>query len=228
MLLAVSLHLLLHFPSLTLWVLQWNAGGLRARSTEFLHFISSQPIDLICIQESNLNSSSSFRISALRFDRLHSRSGILSSNTTHASGSVIIFVRQGLSFSELSTSSSSSLDSYPDDVGFNNSPRSLSLMCMLPLFTFRRRIAEPIPFLPSFFPPPEISYFCGTSIAITPSGTQKVLPTPEGRKYSIALFLLTSCPSMTLINLLFSIAPPVTTPLLPPLLFLGDVSEPGL
>ena len=44
-------------------VLQWNARGLRARSTELLHLLSSYPVDLICIQESNLNSSSSFRIS---------------------------------------------------------------------------------------------------------------------------------------------------------------------
>ena len=86
--------------------LQWNTGGLRARSTELLHFLSSHPVDLICIQESNLNSS--FLIpgfSALRSDRTHSRSGILSSDTTHACGGVVIFVRQGLSFSELSTSS---------------------------------------------------------------------------------------------------------------------------
>ena len=40
-------------------VLQWNPGGLRARSTELLHFLSSHPVDLICIQESKLNSSSS-------------------------------------------------------------------------------------------------------------------------------------------------------------------------
>ena len=83
----------------SLRVLQWNAGGLRARSTELLHFLSSHPVDLICIQESNLNSCSSFRIpgfSALRSDRTHSRSGILSSDATHASGGVVIFVRQGL------------------------------------------------------------------------------------------------------------------------------------
>ena len=49
-------------PPDSLGVLQWNAGGLRARSTELLHFPSSHPVDLICIQESNLNSSSSFRI----------------------------------------------------------------------------------------------------------------------------------------------------------------------
>ena len=82
----------------------------------------SHPVDLICIQESNLNSSSSFRIprfSALRSDRTHSRSGILSSDTTHASGGVVIFVRQSLSFSELSTSSLSLLDPYSDYVGVN-------------------------------------------------------------------------------------------------------------
>ena len=43
-------------------VLQWNAGGLRARSTKLLHFLSFHPVDLICIQESNLYSSSSFQI----------------------------------------------------------------------------------------------------------------------------------------------------------------------
>ena len=59
MLLAVSLYLLLFLPiSDSLRVLQWNAGGLRSRSTELLHFISSHPVDLICIQKSNLNLSS--------------------------------------------------------------------------------------------------------------------------------------------------------------------------
>ena len=118
-------------------VLQWNAGGLRARSTELLHFLSSYPVDLICIQESNLNSSSSFRIpgfSALRFDRTHSRSGILSPDATHASGGVIIFVRQGLSFSELSTPSLSSLDPYSDYVGVNISLNNSSLVSFLNVY----------------------------------------------------------------------------------------------
>ena len=108
LLLAVLLRLLLPLPPDSLRVLQWNARGLRAKSTKLLHFLLSHPVHLICIQESNLNSSSSFRIpgfSALRSDRTHSRSGILSRDATHASGGVISFVRQGLSFSELSTSS---------------------------------------------------------------------------------------------------------------------------
>ena len=63
MLLAVSLYLLLPLPlPNSLGVIQWNAGGFQARSTELLHFISSHPVDLICIQESNLNLSSSYRI----------------------------------------------------------------------------------------------------------------------------------------------------------------------
>ena len=41
---------------------------------------------------------------ALHSDRTHSRSGNLPCDATHANGNVIIFVRQGLSFSELSTS----------------------------------------------------------------------------------------------------------------------------
>ena len=94
-------------PPDSLRVLQWNAGVVRTRSTALLHFLLPHPVDLICIQESNLNSSSPFRIpgfSALRSDCTHSRSGILSLDATHASGGVVIFVRQGLSFSELSTS----------------------------------------------------------------------------------------------------------------------------
>ena len=168
-LLAVLLRLLPPLPPDSLRVLQWNAGGLRARSTELLHFLSSHPVDLICIQESNLNSSSSFRIpgfSALRSDRTHSRFGILSSDATHASGGVAIFVKQGLSFSELSTSSLSSLDPYSDYVGINitlNNSSSLSFLNVYaPLFAPPQRMAEPIPFLPPFFPPPEISSFWGT------------------------------------------------------------------
>ena len=108
LLLAVLLCLLPPPPPDSFKDLQWNAGGLRARSTELLHFLWSHPVDFIYIQESNLNSSSSFRIpgfSALGPDRTHSRSGILSPDHMHASGGVVIFVRQSLSFSELSTSS---------------------------------------------------------------------------------------------------------------------------
>ena len=101
-------HRLLLPPPDFFRVLQWNAGGLRARTIELLYFLSSHPVDPICIQESNLNSSSSFQIigfSTLRSDCTHSWFGILSPDARHASSSVIIFVRQGLSSSERYTAS---------------------------------------------------------------------------------------------------------------------------
>ena len=123
------------FPSDFLRVLQWNAGGLRTRSTKLLHFRSSHPVDLICIKESNLNSSSSFRIpgySALRSDRTHSRPCTLTRDATHASGGVIIFVRQGKSFLELSTSS---LDLYADYAGVNISLNNSSPLSFLNVYS---------------------------------------------------------------------------------------------
>ena len=126
------------FPLDFLRVLQWNVGGLQARSTELLHFLSFHLVDLVCIQESNLNLSSSFRIpgfSALRSDGTYSRSGIFSIDTTDASGGVIVFVRQGLSFAELSIFSLSSLEPYSDYVEVNislNNFFSLSFLNVYP------------------------------------------------------------------------------------------------
>ena len=69
-------------------------------------------------------------------------------------------------------------------------------------------------FSPSILPPYRISSFWGTSIAITPSGTQEVLPTPVGRKYSTDSSPLNSSPSMTLTHPPFYIAPLAVAPLL--------------
>ena len=159
--------------------------------------------------------------SALRSDRTHSQSGILFSDTMHASSGIVIFIRQGLSFSELSTSSLSLLDPYSDyveiSISLNNSSSVSFLNVDAPLFTPPQRMVEPIPSLPPFFPPPEISSFLGTSIAITPFATQESLPTPVGKKYLTGSSPLTSSPSMTLTHPPFSIAPLLTSPL-PPLL----------
>ena len=87
LLLAILLHLLLLLSPNYLKVLEWNAGCLRARSTELLHFFSSHSVDFFYIQESNLYSSFSFQISgfsALRSDHTLSRSGILSRDVMHA------------------------------------------------------------------------------------------------------------------------------------------------
>ena len=216
-------------PPDSLRVLQWNSGGLRARSTELLHFLLSHPADFIYIQESNSNSSSFFRIpgfSALRSDRTNFRSGILSRDATHASGGVIIFVRQGLFFSELFTSPLSLPDPrYSDYVGINIFPNNSSSLSFLNvyalLFAFFQQITVSTPFLLPFFPPPEIFSFWRTSTAITPSGIQEVLPTHEGRKYSTASSLLSFSLSMTLTHPPFSIAPlAVAPPMKSPMLLL--------
>ena len=167
---------------------------------------------MILFVSRNLTLTCSFRnsgFSALRSDRTHSRSCIFSTGVTQASGGIIIFIRQGLSLSELSTSSLSLLDPYSGYVGVNislNDSSSLSFFngYALPIRfcpTERRTNS----FFPPSFPPPGIFLFWGTSIAITHSGTQKVLPTLVGRKYSIGTSPLTSSPSMILTYLLFSI-----------------------
>ena len=124
--------------------------------------------------------------SALRSDRTHSRSGILSSDVMHASGGVVIFVRQGLSFSELSTSSLSSLDPYSDYVGVNISINKSSSVSFLnvyaPPFAPPQRMAEPIPSLPQFFPPPEISSFWGTSNCHHPLWDSRGISDPCGEE----------------------------------------------
>ena len=68
-------------------------------------------------------------------------------------------------------------------------------------------MAEPTSFLS-----PEISPFWGTSTAITPSRTQKVLPNPTGRKYSTWSSLLIFSPLLTLTYLPFYIAPLAVAP----------------
>ena len=95
--------------------------------------------------------------SALRSDHTHSRSDIFSTDVADASGGVIIFVKQGLSFSELSTSSLSLLGSYSDyvevNISVNDSSSLLLLTAYVPLFVLLQKIAEPISFLSPSFPP---------------------------------------------------------------------------
>ena len=207
-----------------------DAGGLRIRSTKGLNFLSSHFVDLICIQESNLNSSSSFQIpgfSALRSHRNHSRSGILSHDAMHSSSSVIIFIRQGLSFSTFSTSSLSSLDPYSNYVGINifltTSSSSHFLMFMLLLIRYSLTDSRTDSFSPSILSSFRNLFilrdFNCHHLLCNSRGTSD----PRGEKVFDQSFPLTSSPSITLTYLLFFIAPlavasPLTFPLLPPLL----------
>ena len=174
----------------------------------------------MCIQESNLNSSSSFRIagfSALHSDCTHSLSGILSPDAMHASGGVVIFVRQGLSFSELSTSSLSLLDPYSYYVGVNISLNNSSMLSFLNVY------APPIctslkdgrtdSFSSSILSSSRNLFILGDFNCHHPSGTQKGTFDPDG-KYSTGPSPPTSFSSMTLTHSPFSIAPLAVAPLL--------------
>ena len=202
MILAVSLYLLLLLPLPdSLRILQCIAGGLRTRSTELLHFISSHPADLICIQESNLNLSSSFRIpgfSALRSGRCHSRSDIFSTDITHASCGVIIFVRQGLSFSELSTSSLFSLDLSYEYAEIKISLKDFSSLSFLDVYALPIR-SSPKDSRINFFS--SCIFLSSTNLFILGDFNchhhlydSKSTPTSEERKHSIGLSPLTSSP----------------------------------
>ena len=185
LLLAVLLRLLPPLPPDFLRVLQWNAGGLQARSTELLHFLLSHPIDLICIQESNLDLSSSFRIpefSALHSDCTHSQSGILYRDATHTSEDVIIFVEQGLSFSELSTSSLSSLDPYSDYVGINISLSNSSSFPILNVYASPIRSSPMYGRTDSFSPSSRNLFILGDFNCHHPSGSQRGTSDPHGEK----------------------------------------------
>ena len=149
----------------------------------------SHPVDLICIQESNLNSSSSFRISgfsALHSDCTHSQSGILSSDTTHASDGVVIFARQGLSFSELSTSSLSSLDPYSDYVAINISLNNSSSVSFLNVYAPPIR-SSPMDgridsFSPSILPPSRNLFILGDFNCHHPLWDSRVTSDPCGEE----------------------------------------------
>ena len=121
------------------------------------------------------------------------------------------FFLAGLFFFELSTFSLSSLDPYSDYVGVNIFLKNFSSLSFLNVY------ASPICCSPTDGRTDCFSssiLFSSRNLCILedfnchiPSGTQEVLPTPAGRKYSIGSSPLTSFPSMTLAHPPFSIAP---------------------
>ena len=142
-----------------------------------------------------------------------------------SSGGVIIFIRQGLSFSKLSTSLSS-LDPYYDYVGVNFSLNKSSSLSFLKVFVFPICFSSTFSTTDCFSPFILFSFrnlfIVGDFNCHKPCETQKVLLTPVERKCWIESSPPTSLPSMNLTYLLFSIAPQavdllLTSPLLLPL-----------
>ena len=136
----------------------------------------------------------------------------------HVSGGIIIFVRQGLSFSELSTSSLYSIDPYSDYVGINNNSSLFSFPNIYtPLIRSSPTDGRTEFFSPSFLPSSRNRFISGALQLPLPHCDSKGTSDYVERKYLIGSSLLTSSPSMILTYLLFFITPPLTSTLLPPL-----------
>ena len=109
-------------------ILQWNANGIRPRRTELIQFLSQNRYDLIFVQESHLSSDSSFRMpgyKTLHKNRSMTRRGTTIS-TENLRGGVLILVKNGLTYTSLSTQSLSSLDPSSDHLASSSSPFGLS------------------------------------------------------------------------------------------------------
>ena len=70
----------------------------------------------------------------MRSHGTHSRFDIFATDVADASGGIIIFIKQGLSFSELSISSLSSLEPYSNYVEVNISPNNFSSLSFLNVY----------------------------------------------------------------------------------------------
>ena len=167
--------------------LQWNGGGLRARSAELFHSIALHFVDFICIRKSN-PSLPLFRSLDTLLCNLIALTYILSPDNPHASGIVIIFVRQGLSIYKLFASSLSSLDPYPEYAGVNISLNHSSSLSFLNVYAPTIRSSSTDSRTDSFTPHSSVLqniFILRDFNCNHPSGTQEVPLTPMGRKYSI-------------------------------------------
>ena len=110
----------------------------------------------------------------------------LSSDTTHASGGVVIFVRQGLSFSQLSTSSLSSLDPYSDYVGINISLNNSSSVSFLNVYALPIRSSptdgRTDSFSPSILPSSRNLFILGDFNCHHPLWDSRVTSDPRGEE----------------------------------------------
>ena len=121
-------------------ILQWNANGIRPRRTEFVQSLSYNQYDLIFIQESHLSSDSTFRIpgyKTLQKNRSMTKRGTTIS-TGNLGGGVLILVKNGLTYTLLSTQSLSSLDPSSDYLAITikikgASPKHLFNVYVLPI-----------------------------------------------------------------------------------------------
>ena len=86
-------------------ILQWNANGIRPRRTELIQFLFLNQYDFIFVQDSHLSSDSTFHINGYKTfkkNRSMTKRGTTDS-TGNLQGGVLILVKNGLTYSPLST-----------------------------------------------------------------------------------------------------------------------------
>ena len=97
-------------------IVQWNANGIRPRRNKLIQFLSQNQYNLIFVQESHLSSDSTFRIPG--YKTLQKNRSMTKRGTTIFTGNlgsgVLILVKNGLTYTSLSTQSLSSLDPSSD------------------------------------------------------------------------------------------------------------------
>ena len=138
MLLAVFLHLLLPLPpDYSSGFSQWNARVFMPRALNFYTLFHLIPLTLFVSRNLTLiHLPLCGSLDSLLGDLIAPtpRPGILSPDAMHTGGSAIIFVRQGLSSSELSNFSLFLLDPYSNDIRVNISLNNNSLLPFLNVY----------------------------------------------------------------------------------------------
>ena len=116
-------------------ILQWNANGIRLHHTELIQILSLNQYNLIFVQESHLSFDSTFHIpgyKTLKKDRSMTRRG--TTDSTEKGGGVLRLVKNGLTYSPLSTQHLFSLDPSCDYLAITNKIKGASSIHLFNLY----------------------------------------------------------------------------------------------
>ena len=149
-------------------ILQWNANGICLCRTKLIQFLSLNQYNLIFVQESHLSSDSTFYIpgyKTLRKDRSVTRRRTTNRTMGNLEGSIPILVKNGLTYSLLSTQHFSSLDSCSGYLANTVKIKDAFPIHLFNLYVLPMRSSStdfrPKSFSPFFLPPSSTTFiFC--------------------------------------------------------------------
>ena len=179
-----------------LQILQWNANGIRPRYTELIQFLSLNQYDLIFVQESHLSSDPTFRIpgyKTLQKNRSMTRRGTTIS-AGNLGGSVLILVKNGVTYTPLFTQSLSSLDPSSDYLAIAVKIKRASPIHLFNVYALLSALLPPTlaqnPSHPSSYHHPLLLTSLATLMAIIHPGTPTHRKTNQAKICSTGSFLL--------------------------------------